>query len=63
VRWGTVATDGSGLNIRAYPSTSSAILGSIPNGTSIMINGETDGWYVVDYNGVIGYSSKDYIVL
>lgn len=63
VRWGTVATDGSGLNIRANPSTSSAILGSIPNGTSIMINGETDGWYVVDYNGVIGYSSKDYIVL
>lgn len=63
VRWGTVVTDGSGLNIRAYPSTSSQILGSIPNGASVMINGSTDGWYVVDYNGVIGYSSADFIVL
>ena len=63
VRWGTVVTDGSGLNIRAYPSTSAQILGSVPNGATVMINGETDGWYVVDYNGIIGYSSGDYIVL
>lgn len=61
VRWGTVATDGSGLNIRSYPSLSGKIIGSAPNGASILVNGETDGWYVVSYNGIIGYSSKDFI--
>ena len=63
VRWGTVVTDGSGLNIRSYPSLSSPIVSSIPNGTKVMINGETDGWYVVDYNGMIGYSSSNFIVI
>ena len=63
VKWGTVVTDGSGLNIRSYPSTSAAIIGSVPNGTSVTINGMTDGWYVVDYNGIIGYSSSDFIVI
>lgn len=63
VRWGTVVTDGSGLNIRSYPSLSSPIVSSIPNGTKVMINGETDGWYVVDYNGMIGYSSSKFIVI
>ncbi|MBQ8180778.1 MAG: N-acetylmuramoyl-L-alanine amidase [Ruminococcus sp.] len=61
VRWGTVVTDGSGLNIRSYPSLSGKIIGSAPNGASILVNGETDGWYVVSYNGIIGYSSKDFI--
>ncbi len=61
VSWGTVVTDGSGLNIRSYPSTSGKIIGSIPNGASVTINGETNGWYVVSYNGITGYSSGDYI--
>ena len=30
---GTVQTDGSGLNLRAFPSTKGRILASIPNGT------------------------------
>ncbi len=61
IRWGTVTTDGSGLNIRSYPSTSSAVIGSIPNGATVMVNGETNGWYVVSYNGIIGYSSSEFI--
>ncbi len=61
VRWGTVVTDGSGLNIRSYPSLSGKILGSASNGASILVNGKTDGWYVVSYNGIIGYSSADFI--
>lgn len=63
VRWGTVVTDGSGLNIRSYPSLSGKILGSVPNGASILVNGKTDGWYVVSYNGIVGYSSADFIDL
>lgn len=61
VRWGTVITDGSGLNIRSYPSTSGKIIGSVPNGATVMINGETNGWYVISYNGITGYSSSEFI--
>ncbi|MBR0512254.1 MAG: SH3 domain-containing protein, partial [Ruminococcus sp.] len=63
VRWGTVTTDGSRLNIRSYPSLSGNIIGSMPDGASVMINGETNGWYVVSYNGITGYSSSDFITL
>lgn len=63
IRWGTVVTDGSGLNIRSYPSASGNIIGSIPNGATVMINGETNGWYVVNYNGIVGYSSSEFIVI
>ena len=63
VRWGTVVTDGSGLNIRAYPSLSGRIITSVPNGTSIMISGQTDGWYVVGYNQIVGYASSEFIII
>ena len=63
VRWGTVTTDGSNLNIRSYPSLAGKIIGSMPDGATVMINGETNGWYVVSYNGISGYSSSDYITL
>lgn len=63
VRWGTVTTDGSGLNIRDYPGLSGNIIGSAPDGATLMINGETNGWYVVSYNGINGYSSSRYITL
>lgn len=61
VRKGTVKTDGTGLNIRSYPNTKSEILGSIPNRATVIVYGETGNWYVVRYNGVTGYSSKDFI--
>lgn len=63
VRWGTVVTDGSGLNIRSYPSLDGKIIGSIPNGAVVTINGETGNWYVVSYNGITGYSSGKYIII
>ncbi len=63
VRWGTVTTDGGNLNIRSYPSLAGKIIGSMPDGATVMINGETNGWYVVSYNGISGYSSSDYITL
>ena len=63
VRWGTVVTDGSGLNIRAYPSLSGRIITSVPNGETVMINGETNGWYVVGYNQTVGYASSEFIIL
>jgi len=61
IMWGTVITDGSGLNIRNYPSMSGKIIGSIPNGKTVMINGEVNNWYVINYDNITGYSSKDFI--
>ena len=63
VRWGTVTTDGSRLNIRSYPSLSGKIIGSLPNGASVTINGKTGDWYVVSYNGIVGYSSGRFITI
>lgn len=63
IQWGTVTTDGTGLNIRSYPSLSGRIIGSMPNGASVMISGQTNGWYVVNYNGITGYSSSDFITI
>lgn len=63
VRWGTVATDGSNLNIRAYPSLEGRVIGSMPNGAAVMISGQTGDWYVIGYNGIVGYSSTEFIVI
>ena len=63
VKKGTVTTDGSNLNIRDDPSLSGNIIGSAPDGALITINGKTNGWYVVSYNGIIGYSSSKFITL
>ena len=63
IKWGTVTTDGSNLNIRNYPSLSGSIIGSIPNGAAVMISGETNGWYVVNYNGITGYSDSRFITI
>lgn len=63
IRWGTVTTDGSGLNIRSYPSLRGRIIGSAPDGATVTINGETNGWYVINYNGLTGYSSSEFITV
>lgn len=60
---GTVATDGSNLNLRSYPSTQGRIIASIPNRAVVTVNGRTGNWYVVNYNGQIGYAAADYITV
>lgn len=62
IRTGTVNTDGAYLNIRNRPSTSSYSKGGIPDGGTVTIYGQTDGWYVVEYNGIVGYANAEYIV-
>ena len=60
---GTVQTDGSGLNLRAFPSTKGRILASIPNGTKIPLYGKTGNWYVTSYQGLTGYSNADFLAI
>jgi len=62
VRRGIVSTDGSNLNLRKYPSTDAAIIGSIPNGAAVSVYGQTGNWYVVRYNSTDGYAAADFIM-
>lgn len=57
----TVATAGGALNIRQRPNTGATILGTAPNGAPITVLGQWEDWYVVNYNGLIGYASAQYI--
>lgn len=56
-----VTTQGGNLNIRMRPSTSATILGTAANGTPITVLGTYGDWYVVNYNGLVGYAYSEYI--
>lgn len=60
-RVGTVVTSGGALNIRSRPTTTAAVVGTIPNGAAVTVNGQYDDWYVVNYNGTVGYANANYI--
>ena len=52
------------LNLRISASTSSSIIATIPNNTTIeIVDKSTSGWYKVKYKGNTGYVSKDYVKL
>ena len=51
----TVATRGSNLNVRYNPSVSSAIVGSIPNGSEVTVYANLPDWALVGYNQTVGY--------
>ena len=51
----------NGLRLRAKPNTDAEILANASYGDNVVIIREVDGWYLVDYNLIIGYMSKDYI--
>lgn len=58
---GVVRTQGGNLNIRAYPSTNGTIIGTAPNGAALQVRGRYEDWYVVNYNGLLGYANSRYI--
>lgn len=60
---GTVITQNTSLNIREKPSTESAVIGSVPKGAEITVNGEWNGWYAMEYQGIKGYVSAQYVRL
>ena len=52
------------VNFRNGASTSSSIIATIPKDTTIeVIDKSTSGWYKVEYKGVIGYVSSEYVAL
>ena len=63
-RTGVVKTpQGGPVNLRTGPSTDSPVIITVPNGSRVTVYADVPGWYVVNYNGVDGYISRQYIVL
>lgn len=62
---GTVKTQGSPLYIRnSKVYTEESKLGQIPNGNKVNVYDCGDSkWYRVEYNGITGYASAEYITL
>jgi len=61
---GTVRTAGGNLNLRGGPGTNFSIIGSIPNGTTLTVTGEQNGFYNVrTAGGAIGWVSRDFIAI
>lgn len=54
----------SNVNIRNTPSLNGKIIGKIPlRGEGIVLELTNDEWALIEYNGVIGYSSRKWIKL
>ena len=57
-------TQGLGLNLRAEPSTESAVVALLPEGTIVDLLGDPDaGWYRARRDADAGYVSADFIVV
>lgn len=59
---GVVSITADFLNIRQFPSIYADSLARAYNGDPITILGQWEDWYVVDYNGVIGYVMTIYVM-
>ena len=57
----TVATRGSNLNVRYTPSATSAIVGSIPNGSEVTVYATLPDWSLVGYNQTVGYVRNSFL--
>lgn len=60
-RTGTVQLAYGTLNLRSYPSNTGTVIANIPNGASVTVYGEWQGWYTVRYNGQLGYAAAAFI--
>lgn len=62
-RSGTVAVHEGNLNLRSRPSTDAPVLAQMPDGAPVTVINESEGWYLVSYEGTIGYASARFIQL
>ncbi len=51
------------LNIRARPNPSSSVIARAYDGASLTVINQWQGWYLVRFDGVVGYASRDFITL
>lgn len=62
-RNGMVDVSWGNLNIRDMPSTSSYVVTQAPNGAPLTIINRYENWYVVRYQGIVGWASADFVTL
>lgn len=60
-RTGRVNLTSGYLNIRNGPSTNAPVIGMAPNGATVNITEQVGDWYRINYNGIDGYVSGQYI--
>ena len=58
---GVVDVEYGTLNLRSYPSSTGTVIANMPDGASVRIYGEWQGWYVVHYQNYVGYAAAAYI--
>ena len=49
------------LNLRKRPDFEAEVLASMPDNAEVMIYGEWQGWYLVHYGDLIGYTAATYV--
>ena len=53
----------SALNLRRGPGTSNEIITAMPCGSAlVVVAGPSNGWFQVNYNGTIGWSSGNFLL-
>ncbi|HPW00246.1 MAG TPA: SH3 domain-containing protein [Oscillospiraceae bacterium] len=62
-RTGRVRLQSGNLNIRSKPNLGAPVLITAPNGAVLTVLGEWNGWYLVNYNGTLGYAKNDYVLV
>ena len=61
MRQAVVATGGAPLRLRDYPGMDGDVLALLPPGATVYVYGEWQGWYVVHYEGMVGYAAAAYL--
>lgn len=52
------------VNFRTGSSTDDEVIETLDGGTSItLLTKESNGWYKIEYNGVVGYISGDKVLV
>ena len=51
------------LNIRSRPSTSAPVIARAYDGAALTVINQWRGWYLVQFDNVVGYASSDFITL
>ncbi|MBE6705708.1 MAG: peptidoglycan hydrolase, partial [Ruminococcaceae bacterium] len=60
---GVVVTEEGRLNIRERPTTNSNVLTQAPKGSEVRVFGRSGNWYVVEYNGILGFAFAPYVAV
>lgn len=62
-RQGIVDVSWGYLNIRSRPSTNASVVARAYDGARLTIINQWQGWYLVSFDGTIGYASSDFITV